>query len=213
MNKETSRIEAFSDGIFAVAITLLALDISVDIKGIETHHRLETTTAKELLGQLTNLWPKVFAYFNSFASVLLIWMSHHQLFKLLRTTNNKLILSNGLLLLAVALVPFPTKTMGEFLGSDAQKTAIEFYTGYSVVVAGLYLLVMSAAKSKAKNLFLPNVSAKTIKAISKGLRIGFLLCLIIFVITFFAPLVGLGLHFCMWVFWAITAKDNETDHY
>lgn len=212
MNKETSRIEAFSDGIFSVAITLLALDIGVDIKGIEAYHRLEATTAKELLGQLTNLWPKIFAYFNSFASLLLIWMSHHQLFKLLRTTNNKLILANGLLLLAVALVPFPTKTLGEFLGSDAQKTAIVFYTGYSVVVAGLYLLVMAAAKSKAKNLFLPNVSAKAVKTISKGLNIGFLLCMMIFVISLFIPLVGLGLHFCMWIYWAVTAKDNETDH-
>ncbi|WP_419803011.1 TMEM175 family protein [Mucilaginibacter sp.] len=212
MNKETSRIEAFSDGIFAVAITLLALDIGVDIKGIEAHHRLEATTAKELLGQLTNLWPKIFAYFNSFASLLLIWMSHHQLFKLLRTTNNKLILANGLLLLAVALVPFPTKTLGEFLGSDAQKTAIVFYTGYSVVVAVLYLLVMAAAKSKAKNLFLPNVSVKGVQTISKGLETGFFLCVMIFVISLFAPVVGLCLHFCMWIYWAVTAKDNETDH-
>lgn len=208
MEKDTSRIEAFSDGIFAVAITLLAIDLSVDIKGIESHHRLETTTANELLKQLANLWPKVFAYFNSFASVLLIWMSHHRIFKLLRTTNNRLILSNGLLLLVIASIPFPTKTLGQFLGTEAQKTAILFYIGYSVVIAGLFLYLLNVATSNKKNLFLENVSGEIIASIRKGLMMGFLLCIAIFIIAIFVPVIGLSLSFCMWIFWAVTSKDN-----
>jgi uncharacterized membrane protein len=172
------------------------------------HHMLETTTNTELLHQLTILWPKIFTYFNSFASVLLMWMSHHQIFKLLRTTNTKLILANGLLLLIIALVPFPTKTVGEFIFTDAQKTAIVCYTGYSVIVAATYVLFIKAAKSSNGHLFLPDASKEIIAKISKGLRLGLSLNIIIFIIAFFAPIVGLILNFFMWVFWAIITRDS-----
>lgn len=95
MEKDTSRIEAFSDGIFAVAITLLSIELGVDISSIETHHPIKATSNPELLAHLLASWTKLFAYCNSFACVLLIWMAHHQIFKLLRTTNNKLIIVNG----------------------------------------------------------------------------------------------------------------------
>ncbi len=208
MEKDTSRIEAFSDGIFAVAITLLAIEIGVDIKGIEAAHAIEKTTNSELLQQLIALWPKVMVYFNSFASVLLMWMSHHQIFKLLRTTDNKLILANGLLLLIIALVPFPTKTMGEFIRTDAQQTAIVFYTGYSVITSAVYVLLISVAGNNKRNLFLSGTPFEIITSMRKSLWIGFILCAAIFSIAFFAPVAALILNFCMWIFWAVlpTAK-------
>ena len=208
MERDTARIEAFSDGIFAVAITLLAIDLSLDVSSIEAHHSLKTTTTDELGQRLMALWPKIFAYVNSFASVLLIWMSHHRMFKILRTTSNRLILANGLLLLVVASLPFPTKTMGEFLGTDAQKTAILFYVGYTVVIAMLFLLLMRVITSRKPALLLPGVSAQTIANIRKGLRIGLLLCSVIFIITLFVPLIGLALSFCMWVFWAFSSTEK-----
>ncbi|MDQ2719602.1 MAG: TMEM175 family protein [Bacteroidota bacterium] len=209
MEKDTSRIEAFSDGIFAVAITLLSVEIGVDISSIESHHALKLTSNEELTQQLIILWPKIFAFFNSFASVLLMWMSHHQIFKLLRTANKKLILSNGLLLLIIALVPFPTKTVGEFLGTDAQRTAILFYTGYSVIIASAYFLFINATGGKEGKLFLPHVSEKTISGIKKGLFTGLCLNIAIFIIAFFAPIAGLVLNFFMWIFWAIVASESN----
>ncbi len=209
MEKDTSRLEAFSDGIFAVAITLLSIEIGVDVSGIETHHPLKATTDTELLFHLSAIWTKLFAYFNSFASVLLMWMSHHQIFKLVRTTNNKLILVNGLLLLIIALVPFPTQTLGEFLLTNAQKVAIIFYTGYSLVVASTFVLFIQTVKSNSGNLLLNDVSKDTIASISKGLYIGLLLNGVIFIIAFFLPIVALSLNFCMWIFWASTSSVSK----
>jgi uncharacterized membrane protein len=209
MEKDTTRIEAFSDGIFAVAITLLALDIGVDIKDMQSLHPLAVTTNRELLSQLKAEWPKIFTYFNSFASVLLMWMSHHQIFKLLRTTTVKLILINGLLLLIIALVPFPTKTLGEFIFTGAQKMAIIFYTGYSLVVASAYVLFIEAAKSGKTSLFLPNTSHEKIARITRELRIGFSLNLLIFGLAFFVPLLSLALNFFMWIFWAFTTRSRK----
>jgi uncharacterized membrane protein len=209
MEKDTTRIEAFSDGIFAVAITLLALEIGVDIKDIQVHHPVEATTNGELKNLLLAEWPKLFAYFNSFASVLLMWMYHHQIFKLLRTTNNKLILMNGLLLLFIALTPFPTKTLGEFIGTGAQKMAIIFYTGNSVVIATAFVLLMHAVKFRNGSLLLPNISPQIMVDITKGLWIGFFLNIMIFIFAFFIPVLALILNFCMWVFWAVTARSRN----
>jgi uncharacterized membrane protein len=209
MEKDTSRIEAFSDGIFAVAITLLALDIGVGIKDMQAQHPLATTTNRELMHQLAMEWPKILTYFNSFASVLLMWMSHHQIFKMLRTTSVKLILINGLLLLIIALVPFPTKTLGEFIDTGAQKTAIIFYTGYSVLVSSAYVLFIMAAKSRKNNLFLPNTNAQKIKRISRELQIGFSLNIFIFLLAFFIPVLALILNFLMWIFWAIISRSKN----
>jgi len=209
MEKDTSRIEAFSDAIFAVAITLLALDIGIDIKDMQAAHPLSATTNSELLQQLKAEWPKIFTYFNSFAAVLLMWMSHHQIFKLLRTTSSKLILINGLLLLIIAMVPFPTKTLGEFLFTSAQKMAIIFYTGYSVIIASVYVLFIQVAKSRDNSLFLPNTPVQKINRISRELWIGFLLNVFIFILAFFIPLAALLLNFCMWVFWASTTRTRN----
>ena len=211
MEKDTSRIEAFSDGVFGVAITLLAIDIGVDINDIQSHHALEATTNGELTHLLTALWPKVFTYFNSFAAVLLMWMAHHRIFKLLRTASNRLLLINGLLLLVIVLAPWPTKTMGQFIFSGAFKTAVIFYTGYSVLVAATFVALMGAAKSRNGSLFLPSVPAEDIDGLARGLWTGFLLNVAIFALAFFVPLVALILNFCMWIFWAVASRERKKE--
>ena len=209
MENDTSRIEAFSDGIFAVAITLLSIELGVDISSIEIYHPIKATSNPELLAHLLASWTKLFAYVNSFAAMLLMWMAHHQIFQLLRTTNNKLILVNGLLLLIIALVPFPTKTVGEFLLTDARKTAILFYTGYCLLVASISIFFIQTVKSDDGHLLSKNVSKETVTSISKGLYIGTLLNAIIFIIAFFAPITALILNFCMWIFWASTSSVSK----
>ncbi|MVN22878.1 TMEM175 family protein [Mucilaginibacter arboris] len=209
MEKDTARIETFSDGIFAVVITLLSIELGIDVSAIETHHPLLTTSNSELLVYLLGSWTKVFAYVNSFAVVLLMWMAHHQIFKLLRTTNNKLIIINGLLLLIIAFVPFPTRTVGEFLLTNAQKVAILFYTGYCLLVTLTSILFMHAVKSSNGILLLKNISEETVKSISQGLYVGTLLNAIVFMISFFAPIAALILNFCMWIFWALTSSVSK----
>jgi uncharacterized membrane protein len=209
MEKDTSRIEAFSDGIFAVAITLLALDIGVDIKDLQALHPLATTTDRELWHAITVEWPKILTYFNSFTAVLLMWMSHHQIFKILRTTSMKLMIINGLLLLIVALVPFPTKTLGEFIGTGAQKMAIIFYTGYSLIVSAAYVLFILSATTGKNNLLLPDEPRQKIQRIIRELKIGLTLNFSIFILAFFIPVMALILNFSMWIFWALVSRNKD----
>src|SRR5436305_12013636 len=123
--RETLRIETFSDGIFCIVVKLLSLDVFVEVNKNETNGGL--------LNSILKLWPIYLAYVTSFINILLAWMGHHDLFKKLRNTDNSLMITNGILLMLVALVPFPTKTLGLYLLTGALKTAVIFYTGYFVL--------------------------------------------------------------------------------
>src|SRR5437870_10841579 len=88
--RETARIEAFSDGVFAIAVTLLVLNLQVP------HNMRED---RELLQALLNQWPSYLAYVTSFAQITIMWINHHRLFTVIRRTDTLLLLFNGLLLL------------------------------------------------------------------------------------------------------------------
>jgi uncharacterized membrane protein len=103
MEKQTARLEAFSDGIFGVAITLLAIEI-----GIKEYEGADNLS---LWLRIKEMWPEYFTYFNSFATVLLIWMGHHKNLSKIWKANHWIILLNGLVLLLVVLFPFPTKPL------------------------------------------------------------------------------------------------------
>src|SRR5262245_30258780 len=112
MQTETSRIEAFSDGVFAIAITLLILEIKVP--GPE-QGRLSTALFRQ--------WPSYLAFLLSFVYIGVMWMNHHRMFTHIRRSTDSLLVLNLLLLLGVSVVPFPTAVLAANLGSTEQKTA------------------------------------------------------------------------------------------
>ena len=105
---DRSRLEAFSDGVFAVAITLLALDLTVEGPG---HGRL--------LDQLYDKWPAFLAYLISFFTIGIIWVNHHALVRSIIKVDRTLLFKNLLLLLTVSFIPFPTAVMAEYVRADS----------------------------------------------------------------------------------------------
>ena len=201
MEKETGRIEAFSDGIFAVAITLLALDI-----GIKEYSGANNVN---LWTKITERWPEYFSYFNSFATVLLIWMGHNKIFKKLRTANHWIVLMNGLVLLIVVLFPYPTKTVGIFIGTAAENSAVAFYTSFTCLI-NVSMLMLNACILRQKKLLLdPKKNVPLIKSMMGGQIAGVIAYGLITVIAFYYSRVALFLTFCMWVFWALVTRDSD----
>ena len=194
--KETVRIEAFSDGVFCVAITLLSIEIGVEAKQIETNNGL--------LHSILERWPICLAYATSFINVLLAWMGHHGLFKNLRNTNNAVMITNGLLLMLVALVPFPTKTLGLYLQTGAFKAAVVFYTGYFVLISLAFRLLWYAA-SRNLDLLVHGISVSVIKNITRNENLGLICNSIIFLVSFVSPWAALMLSFGMWGYWIFFA--------
>ena len=122
----TGRLETFSDGVFAIAATLLVLEFSV-------------TSTENLGHQLLHLWPSYLAYVTSFLTIGIIWMNHHHTVSLLGRIDRTMLFVNNVLLLTVAFLPFPTGLVGKAIqqGHGEQAAALA-YAGTLVVMAGLH---------------------------------------------------------------------------
>jgi uncharacterized membrane protein len=204
MEKQTARLEAFSDGIFGVAITLLAIEI-----GIKEY---EGATNINLWQKIIERWPEYFTYFNSFATVLLIWMGHHKILNRIWKANHWIILLNGLVLLFVVLFPFPTKTVGAFIGTNAINTAVAFYAGFTgCIVLSMLLLNIGIIRSK-RTIINPDKNLPWFKNMMKGQILGLVIYTIAAIIAFYSPFIALALTFFMWIFWAIVTKDTDEDY-
>lgn len=190
--KETLRLETFSDGVFCIAITLLSIEI-----GVEVH---EEITNAELSYALLSKWPLYLAYVISFVNILLAWIGHHSIFKMINRSNNAVMITNGLLLMLVALVPFPTKTLGEFLLTGGLKTAVIFYTGYFVLISLAFRLLWYAATRKM-DLLMHDITQTQIRMTSRNENIGLICNSVIFLVAFLNPWIALTLSFLMWIYW------------
>lgn len=203
MEKKTVRLEAFSDGIFGVAITLLAIEI-----GIKEY---DGATNLNLWQKIIDDWAEYFTYFNSFATVLLVWMGHHKILNKIWRTNHWLILVNGLVLLFVVLFPFPAKMVGEFLDTNAVNTAVSFYAGFTGLIVVSMLLLNICIVNNKKIIIDPDKNLPWFKNMIKGQIIGIAVYAFAAIIAFYYPFIGLALTFGMWAFWAIATKDTEED--
>ena len=137
--RETSRLEAFSDGVIAIAITLLILEIRVP--------ELEDASPDQLWQALRELWPAYLGFVISFATIGIMWANHHTIFRYIARTDHYLILTNLLFLFFVAAIPFPTALMAEYLGHDAERVGVIVYSGWFLLTALSYNLLWRYAST------------------------------------------------------------------
>jgi uncharacterized membrane protein len=121
------RLEAFSDGVFAIAITLLVLDLHVpDVGGGSLAHALG------------HQWPADVSYVVSFLTIGIIWVNHHNLLRHLERCDRGLLFLNVFLLMTVAVIPFPTALVSHYARSPNASTAALVYGGVMVTMALLF---------------------------------------------------------------------------
>jgi uncharacterized membrane protein len=126
----TARLEAFSDGVFAIAITLLVLEISVP-EGSED----------DLLRAVLDEWPSYFAYLVSFATIGAIWLVHTVITEYLSGADSILVRLNLLLLMLVSFMPFPTRLLAEYNGEDAERVSTTIY-GLNLLLTAVVVSVL-----------------------------------------------------------------------
>jgi uncharacterized membrane protein len=148
---DKGRVEIFSDGVFAIAITLLVLDIS-----------LEPSDYDNLRHALLNEWPAYLAYVTSFLTVGSVWIAHHGLFSRLRFIDPTLLRLNLLLLMTAAFLPFPTSVLAQALhhGGTAERTAVVFY-GVAALLIEILLRAADQYATSQKDLQTDPTTATT----------------------------------------------------
>jgi uncharacterized membrane protein len=195
---ETTRIEAFSDGVFAIAITLLILDVKVP-------HDLPKGTS--LSQALLQEWPSYMAYITSFATIAIMWINHHQLFTLIKRADRNLMLLNCLLLLAVTLTPFPTSMLAEYFPGPEEKIAAAAFSGLFVFIAIVFNLLWWFA-AKGNRLLDKNADEKEMKALGVSYLVGPAIYLAAFAAAFFNATLSVCICLAMAVYYAMPKKNG-----
>jgi uncharacterized membrane protein len=192
---ETVRIEAFSDNVFAIAITLLVL-------GIKVPRPSELGTGGNLGSTLIKLWPHYLAFVTSFITIFAKWVNHHRIFSFIQRTDHPFLYWNGLLLLLITFMPFPTALLAEYLLHPEAKAA-------GAVFAGTYAASAFAFKglwhyaSKNGRLLAQNVDEREIRQITRQYRYAPLLYLVAFALSFVSVVVSVSLCLFLAVFFAV----------
>ncbi len=195
--QETGRIEAFSDGVFAIAITLLILDMKVP-RGLARPEDL----ARALLAQ----WPNYLAYLTSFLTIGVMWMNHHRLFTLIRRADHLLMVLNTLLLLGISVVPFPTSVLAEYLGHPGGALAAMVYSGTYVVIAVVFNSLWRYAAGGMR-LLGDDVDAAAVTAQTRQYAFGPVCYLVAFGLAFVSVAASVALNLALALFFALPPRS------
>jgi len=192
MPESTTRVEAFSDGVFAIAITLLILEIRLPEPGA-------VGAGGSLWARLCALWPSYLAFFISFFVILIMWVNHHELMRLVRSVDYPLLFANGFVLLLVTFVPFPTAVLARHLATSEAAPAVTFYCGTFVLISltwgWLFLTIVR------RGLLRPDVHPTTVVRIRRAYAAGPIVYTIATGVAFFLPFAGLVLNASLWLLW------------
>jgi len=188
--KETGRIEAFSDGVFAFAITLLVLYL-----------KDPATDGRSLVQGLIDQWPAFFAFVTSFMTILIMWVGHHQMFTFVRRIDRKFMFLNGFLLLFVTLTPFTTSLVADHILSSDSQTAAVIYASDFVFLS--FIWGNLARYARRNNLFTADGGDSVIRNQGRGALIGLTFYLIALVVAFFSGIASVALILVVAVFYAV----------
>jgi len=202
VEKQTGRLESFSDGVFAVAITLLVFNLQVP------HLPAGAISVPALGSALFAQWPSYLTFITSFATILIMWASHHGIFRMVYRADTPFLFANGLLLLLVTVVPFPTSLVTQYLGTPAAALACAVYAGIFVVINVAYNLLWWAA-TRQRHLLHPSVTPRQVKRLTRNILLGLPAYLLATLLAFWNPYVSLGLCSCLWIFWAFTFYEGS----
>jgi uncharacterized membrane protein len=191
--KETSRVEFFSDGVFAIAITLLVLEL-IQI--------LHSGTETDLLTTCVHHWQSFLAFFIGFTTILICWINHHIAFEFIHKVDTRFLWVNGFLLFVVTLTPFPTAVLAEYLQKES--TIATAFFGFN------YLLISIGANGICSYAYGHHLVAEEDRTYFNSYRVIYRYAIYYTVFAFFfcfiSTWVSIGLYIILFIFFA-TPKD------
>jgi uncharacterized membrane protein len=190
---ETTRLETFSDGVFAIAITLLILTVSVG----EAHG--------ELGDALSRIWPSYLAYATSFVTIGIMWVNHHTILRHIVRADRVFLLLNLGLLMCIAFVPFPTELVANFIRSPDDRLYAALAYGLTMTVTAVFFsLVWNYARIGGR-LLAENYDRREVTGITRSYLPGIPLYGGATLIAFASPIASAILFAAIAVFYAISS--------
>jgi len=198
----TNRVEAFSDGVFAIAITLLVIELQPP----------DLEPGESLAHGLWLEWPSYVAYLVSFLTIGVIWLNHHRVFTQVTQVDGPLLVLNLHLLLWTALIPFPTAVVADYLGQGGEqaKTAVAVYSAVFVLLGvafgGLFIWITHDDRLLDR---LP--PPEVVRAARLRFTLGLAVYLLALGLSFVWPPLALALHAAMALYYAFDQASVPAD--
>ena len=197
-----ARLEAFSDGVLAIAITLLVLNIHVP----------SPSSPGSLAHKLGHEWPSYASYVTSFLTIGIIWINHHAMLARLRRIDHRLLLLNLLLLLFVGLLPFTTALMAEYLReSSGQILAASVYAASFLAMACAFFAMQHHILITRPDLLHESIDAGTRTAIYRRNRAGLAPYAIATAAALLSPYLTLAICAALAVYYALPAQQPDDE--
>jgi uncharacterized membrane protein len=154
---ETTRLEAFSDGVFAIAITLLVLLFEVP----------DVSEGRSLGHVLEHQWPSYASYAVSFVTIGIIWVNHHTLFRHIVRVDRVFLFINVLFLMCVAFIPYPTSVISKYVRSDDASAAAVMY-GLSLTATAICFNALWQYAARGYRLLAPDADRREVAGITRS---------------------------------------------
>jgi uncharacterized membrane protein len=194
--KETGRIEAFSDGVFAFAITLLVLYLKDPV----------LSGGENLLQGLADQWPTFFAFVTSFMTILIMWIGHHEMFSYIVRADRRFMFLNGFLLFFVTLTPFTTSLVADHILSSDSGTAAVVYSGSFLLLGVAWNLLWRHASGPSK-LIAEDITAAEVKTFTRNFYVGPVCYAVALLIALVSGIASVVLILAVAVFFAVGTRS------
>jgi uncharacterized membrane protein len=195
---DTGRLETFADGVLAIAITLLILEVRVPSPAHLEGGSLSSALAEE--------WPSYAGYVVSFLTLGIIWVNHHQMFKLIRSVTHGFLMLNVIFLMTISFLPFPTALVADYIRNpDGRRTATLVYGATMVAIAIMFNVVWRAA-STGRRLLVDGVDKEALARISRSYLGGPIAYGTATLLAFLSPFISLGIFAVMALYWLLPSS-------
>ena len=188
-------LETFADGVFAIAATLLILNVDAQVAG----------GVGDLGDRLIHIWPSYLAYAVSFVTIGIMWVNHHWVMSQIDHTDRRFLFANIGLLLCIAFVPFPTRLVAEHIRGDGAQDAALAY-GFTMVATAIMFNVTWFYASRRCRLLRPDADAAIVSGISRSYLPGPWIYLAATLVAFLSPTVSVLLFLAIAVFYVLESS-------
>jgi uncharacterized membrane protein len=197
---DTARLETFADGVMAIAITLLILEVHVP-----------QVAGRSLGAALARQWPSYAGFLVSFLTIGIIWVNHHHMFKLIARTNHAFLMLNVVFLMTICILPFPTALVADYIRNpDGRIVATAVYGGVMSSVAVMFNVVWRYAATNHR-LLVPGINDTALAKMSRNYLAGPVVYGAATLIAFIQPYISLAIFAALAVYWLLPGTGPRAE--
>jgi len=191
----TARVEAFADGVFAIAATLLILNVDAQI----------ADDVPDLGEKLLHIWPSYLAYAVSFVTIGIMWINHHTVMSQLGKVDRRFLVATVGLLMCIAFVPFPTRLVAENIrGDNAEPAALAY--GFTMVATAIMFNITWFYASRGKRLLRPDADPAVVSGLNRAYLPGPWIYLAATLIAFASPVASVIVFLALALFYVVESS-------